>query len=120
MPIDCKSTLGLRAMALTLSGKNYISGCISVGYGVRRQYLSSSGFNCTTLLLFFDLHGTAVSQKKVLRESISINCTFCRILGFFYSIVCLQEHIKVILLWYKGNTILCLLRSEKNLICYPA
>ena len=35
MPIDCKSILGLRAIALTLSGENFLSGCISVGYGVR-------------------------------------------------------------------------------------
>ena len=36
MPIDCKSILGLRAIALMLSGENFLSGCISVGFGVRR------------------------------------------------------------------------------------
>ena len=36
MPIDCKPILGLRAIALMLSGENFLSGCISVGYGVRR------------------------------------------------------------------------------------
>ena len=36
MPIDCKSTFGLRAIALMLSGQNFFSGYISVGYGVRR------------------------------------------------------------------------------------
>ena len=63
MPIDCKSIFGLRAIALMLSGENFFNGCNSVGYGVSRWYLSSLGFNCTTLLLFFDPHGTAVSQK---------------------------------------------------------
>ena len=36
MPINCKSMFGLRAIALRLSGENFFSGCISVGYGVRR------------------------------------------------------------------------------------
>ena len=63
MTVDWESILGLRAIALMLSGKKFSSGYISVGYGVRRWYLSSSGFNCTTLWLFFDPHGTAVSQK---------------------------------------------------------
>ena len=36
MPIDCKSIFGLRAIALLLSGKKFLSGCISVGHGVRR------------------------------------------------------------------------------------
>ena len=36
MPIHCKSILRLLAIALTLSGENFSSGCISVGYGVRR------------------------------------------------------------------------------------
>ena len=35
MPIDCISILGLRAIALMLSGENFFSVCISVGYGVR-------------------------------------------------------------------------------------
>ena len=55
-----------------LSGENFLSGCINVGYGVSRKYLSSSGFNCTT---FFDPHGTAVSQKYVRLESVSTKCT---------------------------------------------
>ena len=59
MPIDCKSIFGFRAIALMLSGENFFSGCISVGYGVRKYHLSSSGFNCTTIVL----HGTTVSQK---------------------------------------------------------
>ena len=36
IPIDSKSILGLRAIALILTGENFFSGCISVGYGVRR------------------------------------------------------------------------------------
>ena len=76
MPIDCKSIFGLRAIALILSGENFFNGCFSVGYGVSRYHLSSSGFNCTTLWLFFDPHGTAVSQKLVLCESVSTKCTF--------------------------------------------
>ena len=36
MPIDCKSIFGLRAIALMLSGENFFSGYINVGYGVRR------------------------------------------------------------------------------------
>ena len=36
MPIDCKSILGVRAIALILSGVSFLSGCMSVGYGVRR------------------------------------------------------------------------------------
>ena len=36
MPIDCKLMLGLRAIALRLSGENYFNGCMSVDYGVRR------------------------------------------------------------------------------------
>ena len=60
----------LRAIALILSGD------ISVGYGVRREYLSSSGFSCLTLWLFYDQHGTAVSQKPVCLESVLTKCTF--------------------------------------------
>ena len=63
MPVDCKSIFGLRAKALMPSGENFFSGCIRVGYGVRRQYLSSSGFNCTSLWLFSHPRETAVSQK---------------------------------------------------------
>ena len=36
MPFDYKSILGLRAIALMLSGENFLSGCLSVGYCVRR------------------------------------------------------------------------------------
>ena len=36
VPIDCKSILGLRAKALRISGENFLSGCMSVGFGVRR------------------------------------------------------------------------------------
>ena len=36
IPIDCKSILGFRAMALMLLGENFLSDCINVGYGVRR------------------------------------------------------------------------------------
>ena len=36
IPIDCKSIFGLRAIALMLSGENFLSDCINVGYGVRR------------------------------------------------------------------------------------
>ena len=43
---------------------------------------------------------------------------FCRILGFFYIIFCLQKHIKVIFFWYKCNTIVCSLHSQKSLISY--
>ena len=35
MSIDCKSIFGLRAIALKLSGESFLSGCISVEYGVR-------------------------------------------------------------------------------------
>ena len=62
-------------MALMLSGKIFLSDCINVGYGVSRKYLSSSGFNCTTLWLFSDPNGTAVSQKYVRLESVSTKCT---------------------------------------------
>ena len=73
--------------------KTAFNGYVSVGYGGRRYYLSSSGFNCTTLWLFSDSHETAVSHKQILRESVSLNFTlFCRVLGFFYSISCLQKH----------------------------
>ena len=75
IPIDCKSIFGLRAIALMLSGKIFLSDCINVGYRVGRCYLSSSGFNCTTLWLFSDPHGTAVSQKYVRLESVSTKCT---------------------------------------------
>ena len=34
IPIDCESKLGLRAIALMLSGENFLSGCMSVGYAV--------------------------------------------------------------------------------------
>ena len=66
--MDCKSMLILRAIALIFSGENFFNGDISVGYGVRREYLSSSGFSCTTLRLFYDPHGTAVSLKPVCLE----------------------------------------------------
>ena len=36
MPIVCKSILGLRAIALMLSGENFSSGCLSVRHGVKR------------------------------------------------------------------------------------
>ena len=36
MPVDCKSMLGFRAIALILSDESLFSGCISVGYGVIR------------------------------------------------------------------------------------
>ena len=36
IPIDCKLILGLRAIARILSGENFFSGCINVGYGVSR------------------------------------------------------------------------------------
>ena len=36
IPIDCKSIFGLRAIALMLSGENFLSDCINVGYGVSR------------------------------------------------------------------------------------
>ena len=67
--------LRLRAMARILSGENVFNGCIKVGYGVSKYYFSSSGFNCTTLWLFSDPRGTAVSQKYVRLESVSIKCT---------------------------------------------
>ena len=120
MLIDCKLIFGLRAKGLMLSGESFFNDSISVGYGVRRQYLFSSGFNCTSLWLFSDPHGTAVSQKQVIRESLTTKYVhyFNRILGFFYSIFYLQTHIRVILFCYKCNTIVCFLRSQKNLICY--
>ena len=34
--IDCKSILGLLAIARILSGENFFNGCINVGYGVSR------------------------------------------------------------------------------------
>ena len=71
IPNDCKSLFGFLAIALILSGENFFNGGISAGYGMRRFYLSSSGFNYTTLWLFSDPHGTAVSQKSVLLESVS-------------------------------------------------
>ena len=43
---------------------------------------------------------------------------FCRILGFSYSIFCLRIHTKVILFWYRCNTIIYFLRSQENLICF--
>ena len=61
----------LRAIARMLSGENFFKSDISVGYGVRRYYLSSFEFNCTTLWLFSDQHGTAVSQKYVLRDIVT-------------------------------------------------
>ena len=66
---------GLRAIARMLSGENFCNGGINAGYGVSRLFLSSSGFNCTTLWLFSDPHGTAVSQKYVRLESISTKYT---------------------------------------------
>ena len=36
MPIDYKSIFGLRAIALMLSGENFFSGGINVGYGASR------------------------------------------------------------------------------------
>ena len=36
IPIDCKSIFGLQAIALMLSGENFLSGYINVGYGLRR------------------------------------------------------------------------------------
>ena len=62
---DCKSLFGLRAIAFVLSGENFFYGGIRVGYGVIRSYLSSFGFNCNTLWLFSDTHGSAVAQKVV-------------------------------------------------------
>ena len=45
MPIDCKSIFGLWAIAVMLSGDNFFSGCISVGYGVRSSiYLLQGSF----------------------------------------------------------------------------
>ena len=41
---------------------------------------------------------------------------FCRLLGFFYNIVYLQKHAKVILFWYKCNTIKCFLHNKWILI----
>ena len=75
MPIDCQPIIGFRAIALMLWGENFFSGGINVRYGVSRLYLSSSGSNCTTLWLFFDPHGTAVSRKYVLLESVSTKYT---------------------------------------------
>ena len=43
---------------------------------------------------------------------------FCRILGFFYIIVSLQKHTKVILFWYKCNTLKCFLHNQGNLIYF--
>ena len=48
-PIDSRSVIGLRAVALVLSVENFFNGCISVGYGVSGQLLFSLGFICTTL-----------------------------------------------------------------------
>ena len=36
IPSDCKSIFGLRAIALMLSGENFLSGCNNVGNGVSR------------------------------------------------------------------------------------
>ena len=84
MPIDCKSIFGLRSMASILSDENFFNSCINVGYGVCRYFLSFSGFSCAILWLFSDPHGTVVSQKLVLRESVSTKCTFfCKILVIF-------------------------------------
>ena len=57
------SGFGFAAIVLMLSGENNFNGGINVGYGVSKKYLSSSGFNCTTLWLFSDPHVTAVSQN---------------------------------------------------------
>ena len=44
---------------------------------------------------------------------------FCRILGFFCNIVYLQKCIKVILFWYKCNTIRCLLSKSMKFDLLP-
>ena len=36
IPIDCNSIFGFRAMTRMLSGENFLSDCINVGYGVSR------------------------------------------------------------------------------------
>ena len=113
MLIDCKSIFGLRAIALMLSGENFFKGCISVGYGLRRYYLSSSGFNCTTLWLFFDPRGTAVSKNKFCGKVYQrMLLYFFRLLVFFYSIFHLQKHVGVMFFWYKCNTIICFLHNQ--------
>ena len=50
-----------------------------------------------------------VYQKNVLY--------FCRLLGFFYNIVYLQKHTKMIL-WYKCNTVKCFLHNQGSLIFF--
>ena len=60
-------------MARMFSGENFYNGIFNVGYGVRRKFLSSFGFSCTTL---WPLQcGTAVwdscIQKHVRRDSVS-------------------------------------------------
>ena len=62
--------LGLRAIARMFSNKTFFNGGSNVGYGVRRPYFSSLGFNCTSLWLFSDPRGTAVFQKYVRRDSV--------------------------------------------------
>ena len=44
---------------------------------------------------------------------------FCRILGFFYNIVYLQKHIKIIFFWYKCNTIKKLFHNRKKFDLFP-
>ena len=80
--------IGFIAIALILSGENFFNGGVSVGYGVRRQYLSSSRLICSTLWLFSDSHGTAVSKPYVLQESVSIKCTL-----FLYNMGILLKHL---------------------------
>ena len=75
IPFDHKPIFGFLAIVLILSGENFFNYGISVGYGVRGYYLSSSGFSCATLWLFSDPHGTAVFQKNVHIESVSTKCT---------------------------------------------
>ena len=105
--------LGLRAIARILSGENFFNGCINVGYGVSMYYFSSSGFDFTTLWLFFDPHGTAVSKKYVRLESVSTKCTFFyRISEFNCNNVHLQKQIMVIIFWCKYKTIRCFLHSQ--------
>ena len=45
-----------------------------------------------------------------------IGLYLCRILGFFYNIVYLQKHTRVIHFWYKCKTIKCFLHNQGNLI----
>ena len=74
IPIVWISTLVLRAIAWMLPGEKFFKGDIEVGYGARIIFI----FVLNNLYCFvakFGSHGTAASQKYVLRDRVSTRCT---------------------------------------------